>query len=61
MPEMFTVKETAMYLNVPVATLRWWRAQGTGPPAAKLGKHLRYDKDELDQWIAEQKRKENGS
>jgi excisionase family DNA binding protein len=57
MPELFTIKEAAAYLNVPVATLRWWRVQGTGPPAAKLGKHLRYNKEELERWVAEREGK----
>jgi excisionase family DNA binding protein len=55
MPELLTIKQAAAHLNVPVATLRWWRAEGTGPPAVKLGRHLRYDKEEVDRWVAKQK------
>jgi excisionase family DNA binding protein len=55
MPGLLTIQEAAAYLNVPVATLRWWRAQGRGPRSMKLGRHVRYDKADLDQWINEQK------
>lgn len=54
MPELFTIKEAAAYLQVSEETLRKWRAQGVGPPVAKLGRHLRYRKDALDQWIKQQ-------
>jgi excisionase family DNA binding protein len=53
MPELLTISEVSAYLKVPVQTLRRWRAQGDGPPAAKLGKHLRYPKDGVDRWVAE--------
>jgi len=55
MPELLTISQAAAYLNVPVATLRWWRTEGAGPPAVKLGRHLRYDKAEVDRWVAERK------
>ncbi len=54
MPELLTIKEAAAYLQVSEETLRKWRAQGAGPPVAKLGRHLRYRKDALDQWVKEQ-------
>jgi excisionase family DNA binding protein len=59
MPELLTIKEAAACLKVSEETLRKWRAQGAGPPVAKLGRHLRYRKDALDQWVKEQER--NGS
>jgi excisionase family DNA binding protein len=54
LPALLTIDEAAVYLRVPVQTLRRWRAQGTGPAAAKIGKHLRYRPDELDRWVKEQ-------
>jgi excisionase family DNA binding protein len=56
MPELLTIKEAAAHLKVSEETLRKWRAQGAGPPVAKLGRHLRYRKDALDQWVKEQER-----
>jgi excisionase family DNA binding protein len=35
---LLTTEEVAELLNVPVATLRWWRHEGTGPKAFRLGR-----------------------
>jgi excisionase family DNA binding protein len=53
MPELLTLAEVAAELRVPVETLRKWRAQGTGPRAAKIGRHLRYRRAEVDRWLAQ--------
>jgi excisionase family DNA binding protein len=45
-----TVQDVAEYLRVPVQALYSWRSQGSGPPARRVGKYLRYDPDEVMQW-----------
>jgi DNA-binding transcriptional MerR regulator len=40
--------------TVPVATLRYWRHIGTGPPTFRLGKHIVAYEDEVDGWLREQ-------
>lgn len=60
MPELLTIDEVSAYLKVPVETLRKWRAEGRGPNAVKLGRHLRYRKDEVDRWVAEQEANGDG-
>jgi excisionase family DNA binding protein len=52
-PELLTIAEAAIYLRVPVETLRKWRSAGTGPPVAKVGRHLRYRRVEVDRWLQE--------
>jgi predicted DNA-binding transcriptional regulator AlpA len=37
-----TVDELAERYQVPVATVRYWRVQGTGPKAVKIGRWVRY-------------------
>ena len=37
-----------------VETLRKWRRQGTGPATAKVAKHLRDRKVEVDRWLPEE-------
>jgi predicted DNA-binding transcriptional regulator AlpA len=38
--------------GIPVATLRWWRHIGEGPPSFRLGrKNVVYPRDELQRWI----------
>ena len=45
-------------LGVPVTTLYSWRVRGEGPPALRVGKHLRWDRDDLEAWIENQKAEE---
>lgn len=51
-PEAFwTVSEVAAYLRIPVETLYTWRKRHYGPPAARLGRHLRYDPVDVRAWV----------
>ena len=35
-------------------TLRYWRANGEGPPSFKMGRRVVYRRSEVEKWIAEQ-------
>ena len=48
---LWTVRDVADYLQVPVQTLYSWRAQGYGPPARRMGKHLRYRPEDVTNWL----------
>jgi excisionase family DNA binding protein len=50
----WSVRDVAAYLGVPVPTLHRWRYVGTGPPAYRVGKHLRYLPAEVRAWLREQ-------
>jgi excisionase family DNA binding protein len=52
MPQrLLTVEELAQLLGVPVATLYRWRHYGDqGPLAIKVGKHLRYRPEDVEEW-----------
>jgi excisionase family DNA binding protein len=50
---LLTVKQLAMYLDVPVATLYAWRHRRQGPPGFRAGRHLRYRLSDVERWIAE--------
>ena len=52
---LLTTSEVAEYLAVPVSTVHRWRYIGEGPPAAKIGRHLRFDRQDLLRWVEEQK------
>jgi hypothetical protein len=54
MEALWGVQEVSAYLRVPVETLYTWRKHRIGPPAARLGKHLRYDPDAVRRWFQEQ-------
>ena len=52
---LWTPAEVSEYLGVPIDTLYRWRYLGTGPKAARIGKHLRYDPADVYAWVEEQK------
>ncbi|GAA0946681.1 hypothetical protein GCM10009554_42830 [Kribbella koreensis] len=43
--------QVAAYLKVPKATLYGWRTKKSGPPARRVGRHLRYKADEVIEWF----------
>jgi predicted DNA-binding transcriptional regulator AlpA len=51
---LWTVHDVSAFLAVPVGTLYQWRHRGLGPPAVRLGKHLRYQAAAVRAWVAEQ-------
>jgi excisionase family DNA binding protein len=48
---LFSSHQLAEYLDVPITTLYHWRQQREGPPAFKVGKHLRYRASDVEKWI----------
>lgn len=52
--DLWTPPETAAFLGVPVATLYQWRRRGYGPPAIRVGRHLRYEPAAVRAWLAAQ-------
>lgn len=52
--EIWSVQQVAEELQVPVKTLYAWRHQGTGPPAFRAGKYLRYMRSGVTSWIQAQ-------
>jgi predicted DNA-binding transcriptional regulator AlpA len=48
---LWTPEDVASFLGVPVATLYQWRSRGIGPRARRIGRHLRYDPDDVRAWF----------
>lgn len=48
--QLWTVRDVSAFLRVPVGTIYQWRVRGEGPPAMRLGRHLRFDPDEVEAW-----------
>jgi len=48
----FTTREAAQYLGLAVSTLNKWRCHGGGPEFLKLGRAVRYRRDDLDHFLA---------
>lgn len=49
--DLWSIERTSQYLGVPVGTLYQWRHRRKGPPAAKVGRYLRYDPDDVRAWF----------
>jgi len=48
---VYTTIEAAKYLNLSVTWLEAMRSQGRGPVYCKLGRAVRYRKEDLDAWV----------
>lgn len=53
-PKLWTVDDVSAYLGVPVQTLYTWRKRRIGPPAGRVGRHLRYDPEAVRAWFEQQ-------
>jgi predicted DNA-binding transcriptional regulator AlpA len=54
--ELMTLKEVATLVRVPEATLRYWRHLGTGPRGFRIGRSVRYWRNDVMHWLDEQSR-----
>ena len=50
---LWGVNDVSEYLGVPVATLYQWRTRCEGPPAMRIGRHLRYEPSAVVDWVHE--------
>jgi DNA-binding transcriptional MerR regulator len=50
---LWGVEELSEFLGIPVNTIRAWRKTNYGPPARKVGKHLRWDPAQVRAWFAD--------
>ena len=51
---LWTIDDVSAFLQVPIATIYQWRHHRVGPPAFKVGRHLRYDPAAVRVWLATQ-------
>jgi excisionase family DNA binding protein len=54
---LWTTDELAAYLSIPVATIYKWRQTNEGPPGYRIGKHLRFDPEDVTTWLAARREK----
>ena len=47
-------KDIAAELDIPIGTVYGWNSKGTGPRAAKIGRHVRYRRVDVEAWIEAQ-------
>lgn len=49
--KLFTPDDLSVYLGIPTRTLGYMRIRGTGPPFARIGRHVRYRPSDVDAWL----------
>ncbi|MBD3934602.1 helix-turn-helix domain-containing protein [Streptomyces chumphonensis] len=45
--------DLADLLGVPIETVYQWRRKRTGPRGFRVGRHLRYDPEDVRHWVAD--------
>lgn len=50
----WTIDDVSTYLRIPIGTLYQWRHRRKGPRASKVGRHLRYNPDDVRAWLQQQ-------
>lgn len=55
--KLLRLEEISERTGVPVATLRYYRHRGEGPPTFRLGRRVVGYVDEVDSWVLEQRQK----
>ncbi|HET6203366.1 MAG TPA: helix-turn-helix domain-containing protein [Planctomycetota bacterium] len=58
-PEYLSLRDAAAFLSVSPRQVRHWRSLGSGPPAIRLGRHLRFSVSDL-RAFAESRREPEG-
>ena len=51
---LMSLTDLSEMLCVPVATLYGWRHRGEGPQGYRIGRHVRYRRDEVEAWLRTQ-------
>lgn len=54
-PVLLDIDQTAELLTIPAGTLRYWRHLGQGPQGFKIGRFVRWDRDEVLAWLDAQR------
>lgn len=49
--EWLSPEQLAKELGVPLSTIYQWRYKGTGPKAHRFGRHIRFRRSDVDEWI----------
>jgi excisionase family DNA binding protein len=52
LPQVLTIEEASKYLRIPLSSL-YKLSQNGKVPCQKVGRHWRFRKDAIDQWLTE--------
>lgn len=54
-PRPLTTREVELKYGIPVGTLRYWRHCNIGPRSYSVGRSVRYDRADVEEWLETQK------
>lgn len=49
--QLLSPEQLSEYLQIPLQTVYKWRSHGNGPRGFRVGKHVRYDIDDVNVWL----------
>jgi excisionase family DNA binding protein len=58
---LLTPAEAAEFLRTGVRTIERWRSTGGGPAYLKVGRKVAYRVEDLEAWLARQRREHTGA
>lgn len=61
MLELLTVKELAKLLKISIRSIWRYRSMGAIPKPIKVGKSVRWDRKDIEQWLEDKKGVRNGN
>lgn len=50
---LWSPRDLAEYLQVPLGTVYRWNSMGGGPPVLRVGRHVRYRPADVERWLVE--------
>lgn len=50
---LWTVEDVSEFLGVPVKTIYQWRTKHYGPKGMRVGRYIRYRREDVTAWLAE--------
>jgi predicted DNA-binding transcriptional regulator AlpA len=53
LPELSSTEQLSTFLQIPITSLYRWRVRREGPPAIRVGRHLRYRREAVLSWLHE--------
>ena len=48
---LWTTRQVCAYLGISVKTLYDWRTRKYGPKGHRMGKHLRFRREDVESWL----------
>jgi excisionase family DNA binding protein len=52
--QLLTIDQLSEWLQVPKQTVYKWRSCGDGPRGYRIGKHVRFEVNEVERWLLAQ-------